>query len=341
YIMKNVGGSMARESDVVARGAFREALLRPASELQEKMRGEIKPLLDAHAAKTADEMMGGRMLGVPGAAQTATEAVPSGLEDLVASIERGYPGAGTRATRILGTEVGLSERDPNILARGFGRLGEMIKSTPGGEKFSDAWWSIMNSPASPVAIVRKALGIRNPYQKMLNNMAVDSVNIKRHIQDEAMEVAQGSLTDLGEDVHQKALGARAIAESIEKSLGDQAPDTATLLREFVRDPTALVDKLVAAGADTDYVSKLAALRMKPEEVEKIIKFWDEADGMFRKMLDELQPYVDSGVFSKDEIGAWVNYIPKAQNVPSLGRRRAGKVGGPQAPGFMEKTSYTM
>jgi len=241
-------------------------------------------------------------------------------------------------------EVGVRESRPNIAARGFGRLGEMIGDSPGGQKFSDAWWSIMNNPKSPVAMVRKTLGIRNPYQKLLTNTKMDSVSIHDRIRKDYQVSAQGALDELGPELHDKAMRAWAIGESVEK-VTDKATytelSTSSLLRGMAGDQDVFLDSLRKMNIPPAQIKQLQALKLTPEEVEKIMPFMDNIKDMFDRMLEEIKPLIERGVWKQDEMGEWINYLPKARNVPSVGQRRPGRATGTASPGFMEKTTYTM
>lgn len=107
-----------------------------------------------------------------------------------------FKGMGERSVaNIFGAEIGKYQYKPNIISRTYDQFMSKIAGSKVGEKFSDTVWSILNDDRSPVAWVRKAFGIRNPYQKMLrvkemNNNYLFRENAKNQL-DEVSGIFQG------------------------------------------------------------------------------------------------------------------------------------------------------
>ena len=79
--------------------------------------------------------------------------------------------AGERSGRFVTKEIGKSVRDPNFISRQVMKWGDTLRATRGGEKFTDAWWSVMNR--GPVGKIRAVFGIRNAYQDLINKKYLD------------------------------------------------------------------------------------------------------------------------------------------------------------------------
>jgi len=134
-----------------------------------------------------------------------------GLEDIVTRLDAGsaYQGAGTTfGSRFMTREY---EGLPFVSARGarqeagltkirrdtFDRFANFYRDSKVGSKFSDAVWGIMNK--GKVGEIRRALGIRNPYQKYLRAKELNAVKTSEIAQNIAAQDVLQPIRDLDED----------------------------------------------------------------------------------------------------------------------------------------------
>jgi len=234
----------------------------------------------------------------------------------------------------------------------------MIGDTPGGSRLVDAWQSWINGP-SIAGGLRKMFNVKNPYQKYLSMIQNDSKGLREEVIDRLADYGNSALTELGEDLTEKAIGLRGVMEQVEFGLGKSQKQAGRSMEALgsvlgkqdvyraqdvlkgidVGNIDAAIAKLKEQGLNTKVLDDIKALGIKSEDATKISEFWDKMDDMFKNMRDEEMKLVEDGVFTKDSMGEWVNYIPKVQNKPRLSKR-AGKLASPQSPGFMERTTTT-
>jgi hypothetical protein len=363
---KKGAASAARQSDILYRGAYKKALQAPkgvsdwGGVLQKEMQEGLQQLADVHLEKTIKELteQGFDILDVP-ENMLRELSRPTGVDALTRSIEEGYGAAGQRATRISGLgEVGKSVRPANVAARTIDRFGEMLKGKAEKSGLAEAWYSWLNGP-SLAGLVRKSLGIRNPYQQMLHLTTRNADAAKIFARQELVEKIDPIVRGIDEDTLTKAVDARAIMEQLEfgiqkgqkRAAKAQAgisdilgQGTATYRVQDILKNVDNLDVTIATlkkqGADTSVFQKLKALKLTKEESEKIGKFWEQMDVVFKDMRDTETELLEKGLFKIDEMGEWQNYIPKIQNRPPVGRKRGGKLISPAEPSFMKATTTT-
>jgi hypothetical protein len=363
---KKGAASAARQADLFYKGAYKKALTAPkgvsdwGGVLQKEMQQGLKELGDAHLEKTIKELteQGVDILDIP-EGMFREMARPQGMDELAKAIESGYDLAGQRATRISGIgEVGASVRAPNRLARGFDRIGQFLQGKAEKSGLAEAWYSLVNGP-SVVGLLKRGLGIRNPYQKLLNMKKMDAENIRTLARNDIVETVDPIVRKLGDDLIQKATDARAIMEQVEFGVlkgqkraakvgagisaalgeGDEVRRVQDILKG-VDNWDATIKTLKERGLDASVFEKFKALNLTKEEAEKITEFWTKMDDVFKTMRDKEMVGIEKGLFSVDDMGEWENYIPKIQNRPTFGKKRAGKLISPAEPGFMKETRAT-
>lgn len=311
----------SRYLDDIVRDAMKRGTLTPESELVEQMSKGLGDVRQTYETTQLD-----RLAAKGGSYEDALKTIerprmPQVYDELEQSIQRGYKGAGTRSWHTIFGEGRAVEAQPNVLARGFDKFGEFVKDTPVGKKISDAWWALMNRPGSPVGYLRKTLGIRNPYQKLVHHRAMDAQQVGRHITEQYVARSQEAIEDLGDDLYEAAVKVRGSAESVEfaaRKAGHRVRNTS----EFIDQRPDVLKK--SFGLDDG-------------QLLKIKNFWGKMDGMFDDMFEAEQELVKQGLLPAfDDI---VNYLPKRQqNIISKGR--AGTIMGTQTPGFTEATKFT-
>jgi hypothetical protein len=343
-----VGRTAARQADLGYKKLFKEGLMGTPEGLKAKATAAFKNVEDLHMQKTFDEL-GAGMLELPESfARTLPEVQRfSGMEDLAQTIEKGFGGAGQRAMRLpfLG-EVGEHARGPNVAARGMQRLGDLMKSGATGKglaKFGDAWWSFMNGK-SPAAMLKRAFGVRNPYQEYLN------VNWKRGgetIRDVEFSTMHQKLREaavkLGPELEEKARSARAILahielrkggaykEGLEKVFGG-SDDFVYNMRQVLggsENWDSTIKALKEQGIDAGAFENLKALNISKADAEKITQFWEDIDPALKMMRDKERKLIEEGIFTVEDMGEIKNYLPGVKN-RMVGRK--GKILGSPAPG---------
>lgn len=378
-ILRKGTRGMAHANERLFRESYQKALTTPADVLQKEMREQLGELVSTHMKRTLDGVQKPEVL----------DGVARDIESLVRSIGEGYGGAGMRGRfdlPFVGT-VGARElsggQRPNIIARGVDRLGDLIQKRMSdsklGQHLTDAWWARTNDPYSIIGAIRRTFGIRNPYQKYLNMIRLDSVGTREEIVDRLADFGNKALQDLGEENLQKATGLRAVLEQVEMgmnraqkqgkasrealevfagkpgsgmtrrqmasaAIGDESVGRFTVqdllpkLKEG--DLDAAIKQLKEGKFDTKVLEDIKRLNITPDEAERISDFWTQMDDMFKNMRDEEMQLINDGVFSRDVMGEWINYIPKVQGRPMIGRKRPGKLLSPADPGFMKETKLT-
>ena len=329
----------SRYLDDLVRSAQKKGTLTPAAKLQGEMTEGIgqatrrfENLAETRRTKQLDKMAE--------AGKPYSEAIsvleeplqvkaPGALETLRESIERGYSGAGTRANRSIFGEGMPVEKAPNVIAQTFDRFGELVKGKVGGVEIpgakgatlSDAWWAFMNRPGSPVGFVKKAFGIRNPYQQLMHQKMLDAQAYGHSVSSKMIPEYNAALADLGDELQATATQVRMYAETAEfaaRKADTAVMDTASFIEANKK---LLVDRFGMDEAD----------------VEKVRQFWKRTDALLETMRQGERELIEKGLLPDYE--AIINYMPKyQQNLLSKGK--AGRVTGTATPGFTEATKFT-
>ena len=253
YLSKYGGQDVTKHLSKVWKESYQHALRTPAGKLTEEATTRVKGMMGA--APDVAQVAGKTTLGTGW----------NQLEELLPMIEAGrYGGAGQRAGRFMRKEFAVGERNPTWLQAMDKMRAQFGKSKIGGA-FSDAWWAIANSPKSPVATIRKALRIRNPYQKMLSIMDRDIT----YRTAQKMSIYTGKLQEIIEPLTQdqmdEVVGSMVISQTMQeqgKRLGKVSPAGETIARHFTDEKNAdvVVDamqKLNALTGEWDKYNKWA------------------------------------------------------------------------------------
>lgn len=154
YLVKNGGGDVARQINQKMRQAYRRGIRTPGHVLQREMQERVV------RARPGVQGAGFTMMD-PGAGGKITQ-------DILSDTGR-YAGAGERAfakVPFLGRRgellKGVREAPPWVKA--WDKAGGMIQNS---DLFSRAVWSL-TGPQTAIGKIKGALGIRNPYQQLLN-----------------------------------------------------------------------------------------------------------------------------------------------------------------------------
>lgn len=266
------GTSFDRYINDVYQRAFTEAITVPAQKVKNKYLGEIAEIEKKNAAKNIQE--------------DVLPALKSKLLDDAAS----YAKLGEREFNFLGfkPEALRSIREPWAPERAWSTLKKKIGETTAGHKFSDAWWTVMNT--GPMAAIKNALNIRNPYQKMIRLKELDS-----------LADAQANFSDLGRSILEAFDGISdkdtklvdkiyQIAETYNKQFGYATPigDTAKILMDKIEQETG---KKIAESPENviKAITNIEAFNKRNITVLRRL----EAEGLINSAPSELEYYIRS------------------------------------------------
>lgn len=217
-----------------------------------------------------------------------------------------FKGMGERATLdFFGKEIGKYQYKPTAITRTYDAFMKKLGGSAVGKKFSDAAWSIMNSDKSPVGWIRKAFGIRNPYQKLLRVKQMNTDYLFRELASKELNEVSTIFKGLDKDVSRKVRD--VLMEFEGQDLGDVLnPD---VLRQF---------------------------DIKEEQVDQVRKLFANVREYTSKLNKVEKGLIDQGLL--DEYQAIENYLPiVSQQKIAGGKPRAGQTLG---MGFTKDKTFT-
>jgi hypothetical protein len=322
YFMKNAGGDVAREVNKVRNLAYKEALKTPAEELRAKMLNMTQGMAEEEAARRT-AALAPKLGGIPSGQQIESaisamdKAVPptTFIEDLVKGIPEAYTGAGTRRTgSFFGKEFGVGVRPLNSIERAAEIIGQKISKLPGADTLKDVWWKMNNT--GPIGEIRKKLGIRDPYGKLVNMEYMEKGN-HYHMAKlrENMELAQQATEGFDDELKQKWVQLTDRAEELWKP---QNPVTAfdVLNDPIVRDRMGITE----------------------DEIEPLLQLGNNVEGILRKYRADYMKIAQEGIV--EEMGDIVNYLPVAFKDSNLRTSKFFTELGARKPGYAMKRGYT-
>jgi hypothetical protein len=254
------------------------------------------------------------------------ETPNSGLESLINSISQGigggYEKAGQRSFNFLGKPISEGIRQPWAPQKSFETIARRFENTPAGKGLGDAWYSVMNNGV--VGQLRKSIGIRNPYEQMLNLT-------KRRISDLGIEASSSHHSQM---IHQ-------VFKNYDQETQDLARD-AVVAAESIANKEGAYTALSGAGyegkaarwspterqalvSEYDVLNKLhdpafkATINLTPDKVENVTRLLEEKakiDKYFTSTENEIAQRVTGSPVVDDRI----NYFPQL----SVGK---GEMGG--------------
>lgn len=317
YFNRNIGGDTARLVNEVKNKAYKEALQTPAAELRDKMISETRGLMEEASAKKA-EAMSGFVFGdvAPGQIQTLTQPA-SWIEDLVSAIPTAYGGAGERVTgRFLGKELGRQVRPLNSIERMREALGSAIGT--GAEKvgLKKAWWNAMNT--GPIGAVRRLIGIKNPYQKLVN----------LEYMEQGVHFGNAQLTD--------EMGQVMQAIGLEDT--DDMPKLVQLVmraeeKSTKENPLSIFDIL-------DDATERAQIGIVDEEIVGIQELGRNVLDLTRKFRSDYMKIAQEGIMP-DNMGEIKNYLPLIFKDSNIKTSKYFADVGSARPGFIKKRKLTL
>ena len=324
YLIKTAGGDVSKQMNDIYKSAYKTALNTPADELEKITKGAIAPfgLKHQEAISTARQ-------GVVGALDKSSAALekarggynaimdaPTPLQSITDNLVGRYGGGGQRyVASILGHEFGTKVRGPGFIEGSMERMGQAVKNSPVGNGLSNAWWSVTQK--GPVGEIKKALGVRNPYEKMvrLNELQEGSQYFLRKAQENLQNVkkATGGHSD---EVKQWYTDAMAAAETLSNKRQ----------RFSVFDVLSNPAQMKKAGIPMEAADEIQTLAT---DIESLTRSW------YKEYMDAAaKGYVEPMNFMEDYLSV-INKDPAIKK--GVGVR---KVGASAKPGFAKVKSYT-
>ncbi len=300
YFARHAGGDVAREVNKIRKVAYKEALQTPAEELREKMTRMTQDLVTKEQEKKASELeklFRQNLEGVlesPDYIATAKKIKgrTSAVEDIAAKIPESYIGAGERKIgNFLGYEYGRKVRGLNPVERSVEIVENAVKKIPGNERLGKAWWSVMEN--GPIGEIRRKLGFRNPYQKLINMEYMEKghhyhMEKLRVFKEKAMKATEGF-----DDTDKQAW--TALVDMAEQAWTRENPVTAF---DLLHDDTVLKQ-----------------LNLSPEKVKGIEQLGRNVDELMREWRNSYMEIANEGIVK--EMGDIQNYLPVAFKDPNI------------------------
>lgn len=324
YLIKAAGGDVSKQMNDIYKTAYKTALNTPADELEKLTQKAIEPFELAHgeAVSAARE----KVVGALGKSSDALEKArggynaimeaPTPLQSITDNLVGRYGGGGQRyVANLFGHEFGTKVRGPGFIEGSMDRMGQAIKNSPAGNGLSNAWWAVTQN--GPVGEIRKALGVRNPYEKMvrLNELQEGSQYFLRKAQENLQNVRKAT-EGHSDEVKQWYVAANDLAETL--TTKRQTFD----VFDVIGNPMQM-EKIGLPAEAADEVRTLAT------DVTTLMRSWHK-----EYMDAEAKGYVDT-------MGFIENYLPSIMKDPAI-RKGGGvrKVGSSAKPGFAKARAYT-
>jgi len=232
-------------------------------------------------------------------------------------------GLGERGITTFGGEFGKGVRQPNVITKQWQDLKLTFGTTPLGEKFSDAWWWVLNNKG--VGTIRRAIGFRNHYQKMLNVKQADQrAGLTDRISRDVLKVRH-AIGETTEDTRQIYLRLAGIAEVESAALTQARGQKAEVLIDDLLLREDILQRFGYGQADLGEVSALAA------RISNVTRPWAQeysvwSAGGYVKGMGDIVEYLpvylrDSGAFQS--------------------AKRSPRARGSYAPGFAETRTFPL
>jgi len=341
YLMKNAGGDLSRTLNTIYKDAYKTALNTSGEGLEALIRKGAEPVVEQGSKRAAIGY--NKLLETPVdeignfvAHQTQLDTMaaqiekPPVLQKLLDGLAGRYGGAEGEAGQryiasIFGKELGVNSRIP-LANRGMDQLGKMINQTNTGQMLgkakaglADAWWQVTQN--GPIGQIKRAMGVRNPYQKLIRMKELDEGShfFLREAQTNmkgVLEATDGA-TDEVKEAFVKAMDR---AETLQKAAKKKGGSVTVF---DVLDNPELLAKL---DIPEELVTQTKTLA---EKVTKLTRNWSvQYDEWATKGYVDRKGYIE-------------NYIPTIVKDPAFrkmsGYRKAGS--GPK-PGFAHTRSFS-
>ena len=322
YFARHAGEDVAREVNKIRKAAYKEALQTPAAELRDKMTAMTQDLVEKQKGKRSDDLAKLFRENLSGKVDSMDymkkkdllENTKSSIEEISERIPESYIGAGERKIgNFMGYEFGRKVRGLNPVERSVEIVGDAVKKLPGHEGLAKAWWGVMEN--GPVGEIRRKLGFRNPYQKMINLEYMEKghhyhMDKLRTFKEKAAKATQ----DFGEEDKQAWT---ALVDMAEQAWTKEQPVTAF---DLLHDPDAV-----------------RTLNLSAKQVKELEKLGRNVDGLMREWRNEYMAIASEGIVK--EMGDIQNYLPVAFKDPNIRTSQYFSELGTSAPGYSLKRQY--
>lgn len=219
-----------------------------------------------------------------------------------------WKGAGETAFNLFGKESLIKNRSENFISKSWNTFKEGIEKSNIKGIYDDAVWSITNH--GPVGWIRKVLGFRNPYQKLLNvkkNAAVNSFQVMAELK---VNEADNILKAVDKETEKKVFNIIAEAEF-----------------KNIKDINMLFNNKDA----------LKLLNIDEKEVNKIRFITDKVQEYFNDIKKSEKSLVDEGLMQSS--GDFINYLPSIKNKKNIVNANTTNPLGSKSPWFTKEKKY--
>ena len=233
--------------------------------------------------------------------------------------------AGERSGRFVTKEIGKSVRDPNFISRQVMKWGDTLRATRGGEKFTDAWWSVMNR--GPVGKIRAVFGIRNAYQDLINKKYLDVQDLYQDTRDGYARDVDDILRGLSQEDQQMIVRSAEWSE-LEKNVKGTSGVAEAATRYPVetltlRDP----EQSLGLGQSATLYARRGLMGKDKVANEKVIRAAKKIEELMVRFQRSSEELVKKGYL--DEHGNLGNYFPLyIRSLPGQSKTLARGIGGP-------------
>jgi len=293
------------------------------SKLLQRLNGVVKEATEYATTHTPDELASRLMREMTERAATLS---PETFQKLAPAMEQmtqtnllgRYAGSMERGAKIAGKEVGIGERMPWFGEQAWSSMKNWFGKTPVGGTLENAWWAAMNGTASPIGIAKRALGIRNPYENILN------LRHKRMIDADL----ERTLANLGS----------VKAQMFEK----MTPDLKTKFLQIMDTAYTAGDpsdaSLFLKVLDSSVAPLLGKFKVTPEEKAILTRFWEGWTAWKKGIREAEEKAVQIGAIQS--FGEVTNYLPVVQKGEQAGTRVVSDLYSP-LPGFTKQKTMSV
>jgi hypothetical protein len=194
---------------------------------------------------------------------------------------------------------GIMKRGFNLTRDGFRAIGDVIGKLPAGrgKTFAEAWWNVQNTGA--IGAIRKALGIRGPYEQMLNVARMDVLNKADALADDWRHTAKQAFDEASDEVKEGWSIVRGRAAKLEKEALERMELEFAPALKILR-----VKKLLPPRGSFDSLRNMTLVEGAPQDAQEAMReILDFAyNHAYGRSFDEIFDLVSNEGFDVVEIG---------------------------------------
>ncbi len=328
-------GDLGRTASEVYKKAYKTALRTPSKALQKGMQGEVENLTTPLYQRFQNLTEAGAKGRKPIQEQESILKSLEGLNRITESAKAGYgTEGGFRALKFgpfgMGQELFKGQRYPAHV-QAWDKITQAFEASPVGEKLGDAWYAINNTGLLGQA--RKILGIRNPYESYVHNLAQSATEYRQAEQGVLWKQVNDTINQIPEEVLGPAQKAIQLAEHLNVKGGKQISG-----EYVVRDPAMITQYIQGLKGNDRLVAEELFQQVHGENTEQLVS----AINNIKKLTDEYamtaHKAVSEGIIGN--FGERLAYLPNVTVDTTGGMARKNKLKGSETPSFTKTRSYT-